>query len=79
MRSFTSMSSRTDLGVALSWPPRSSTAWTKRACRVVVHRIRGALMLLLVGNLDMNRDRWSPLELKQVVDIVDGDESNECW
>lgn len=36
-------------------------------------------MLLLVGNLDMNRDRWRPLELKQVVDIVDGDESNECW
>ena len=38
----------------LSWPPSNSTAWTKRAWRVVVHRIRGALMLRLAGNLGMN-------------------------
>lgn len=31
----------------LSWPPRSSTACTKCACSAVVHRIRGALELLL--------------------------------
>lgn len=42
-------------------------------------------MLLLAGNLDINLDLWRPrprlpLELKQVVVIVDGDdESNECW
>lgn len=35
----------------LSWPPRSSTAWTNRAWRVLVHRILGALMLLFVGSL----------------------------
>jgi hypothetical protein len=30
----------------LSWPPRSSTAWTKCAWRAVVHLILGALELL---------------------------------
>jgi hypothetical protein len=29
----------------LSWPPRSSTAWTNRAWSAVVHRIRGARAL----------------------------------
>lgn len=37
-------------GNILSWPPRSSTAWTKRAWRELVHRIRGARMLLFPTN-----------------------------
>uniref|UniRef100_A0A0A9F1R4 Similar to ATS/KAN4 (ABERRANT TESTA SHAPE) n=1 Tax=Arundo donax TaxID=35708 RepID=A0A0A9F1R4_ARUDO len=45
VRSLTFISSSTDFGVALSWPPRSSTACTKRAWSAVVHRIRGARAL----------------------------------
>lgn len=45
----------------LSWPPRSSTAWTKRAWRVLVHRILGDLMLLLWNGFGMNLDLKSAM------------------
>lgn len=51
----------------LSWPPRSSTAWTKRAWRVVVHRILGALMLRLAGNLEKNLERPMAVDATVVV------------
>ena len=45
----------------LSWPPRSSTACTKRACSVVVHRILGALTLRRPGgNLDLDDKKPPP-------------------
>lgn len=46
VRSLTFISSSTDFGVALSWPPRSWTASMNRAWSAVVHRIRGARTLL---------------------------------
>lgn len=49
----------------LSCPPRSSTAWTNRAWRVLVHLILGALMLLLLGSLDKNLDLMNPEEASE--------------
>ena len=52
----------------LSWPPRSSTAWTKWACRLLVHLMRGALML-----------RSLVLAMAQELPPDDDDEEEEIW
>ncbi|RWV85892.1 hypothetical protein GW17_00052275 [Ensete ventricosum] len=43
-------------GGILSFPPRSSVAWTKRAWRLLVHSILGDLVLRFVGNLCVTLD-----------------------